>query len=467
MPENCFAVVTVDAANARLQSNVSSAIVSIVKRGERLSIRAISAPDAKNFIWVSVHIPAVNSTAWLRGDLVQITGDCADLGVISTSPSSPAENPAPPDSDILTGDCQGEVITASATVRSGAGISNASRGYINRGTKFIIQDISEPDAQGFRWYEFNFNNAPGWVREDLIKETGDCLDLHSHSDPEPIPQPNPSPIPNPSPTPTPAPQPQPDSSACVAVVGLSQVSVRADATTTSNRIGFGNQNEQFAVQGLTAPQADGFTWVKINFNGQTGYIRSDLVSLSGNCSNFVNDPRLPRPAIGRITQGFRPANNPTHNGIDIGTNAPQELRTPLPAVVERVIYCTKCTDAQPNYYPSDPAIQRQIFNDAGWGFGYGNCVVLRYNLADIPRPAQEQFIRTGANAQSNIYVLYAHLSAISVQSMQNLATNGLIGKTGNTGFSSAHHLHLEVAFGRTWGTATKLHPSILFAVENV
>lgn len=472
MPDNCFANVTVDAANVRVQPVANAAIAAIARRGDRLPVREISAPDSQNMRWVRVSVPANNTTGWVRGDLVQLSGDCAELGATggssggtSPNPSPTPPTPTPSDPIVLPGDCQGEVITASATVRSGPSLTNSIRGFINRGTKFLIVDISEADSQGFRWYEFEFNLAPGWVREDLVRETGDCLDLHTHNEPTPTPVPTPTPTPTPVPTPTPTPGPT-DGSACVAVIGLSQVSVRAQPNTGSQRLGTGSLNEQFAVKGITPAQSDGFTWTQIDFRGQNGFIRSDLVSLQGNCATFINDDRLPRPVSGQITQGFRPAFNPTHSGIDIGTS-PKEVRTTISGVVERAMTCVNCAGTPPNIMTNDPAVVRQIFSDANWGFGYGNHVILRYKFSDIPRSAQEKLLREGATSQSNVYVLFAHFSELKVLVGQNLAANTVLGKTGNTGYSSAEHLHLEVAFGSRWDGAKKVHPSCLFIVENV
>jgi murein DD-endopeptidase MepM/ murein hydrolase activator NlpD len=49
---------------------------------------------------------------------------------------------------------------------------------------------------------------------------------------------------------------------------------------------------------------------------------------------------------------------------------------------------------------------------------------------------------------------------------QQLPANTLIGMTGNTGFSTAEHLHMEVGFGARWGGAVKIHPSLLFNVAS-
>jgi murein DD-endopeptidase MepM/ murein hydrolase activator NlpD len=72
----------------------------------------------------------------------------------------------------------------------------------------------------------------------------------------------------------------------------------------------------------------------------------------------------------------------------------------------------------------------------------------------------------GGGPNSSIFVLYAHLSQVFVTLNQQIPANTLIGMTGNTGFSTAEHLHLEVGFGARWGGAIKIHPSFLFNIAN-
>lgn len=456
MTDNCFAVITVEAANVRVQPRTGTSVVGILNRGDRVPAHELSAPDGQNFRWIRVTVPANSQLGWIREDLAILSGVCAELGALSTTvtpeidPAEAADDSPGVEQDVLMGDCKGEITVLSATVRSGPSLSDSIRGFVMRGTSFVITEISPPDDRGFQWYEFDYLGEPGWVREDLAEETGDCLDLRTHSEPD-------EPAPTPEPTPT----------GCRAGLGLPRASVRAQPTINSPRLGMAEAGEEFAVQGITPPQSDGFTWTQIDFNGQTGFIRSDLVVLRGDCSALTNDVRLPRPVAGSITQGFRPPNNPTHNGVDFGTGGPQELRIAIPAVIDRAHPCTRCTPSQPNLFTNDPAEQRRIFSDAGWGFGYGNHIILRHNFSDLPRPVQEQIIRQGGTENSFLFVLYAHLSRMFVQAGQTVAANTIIGMTGNTGFSTAEHLHLEVAFGRQWGSARKIHPAILFAIQQI
>ena len=48
---------------------------------------------------------------------------------------------------------------------------------------------------------------------------------------------------------------------------------------------------------------------------------------------------------------------------------------------------------------------------------------------------------------NNIHTLYAHLSAIHVQTGESIGRHNIIGLSGNTGNSTMPHLHLEIRDG--------------------
>lgn len=76
---------------------------------------------------------------------------------------------------------------------------------------------------------------------------------------------------------------------------------------------------------------------------------------------------------------------------------------------------------------------------AGYNGGYGNCVMVRYQHED-----------------TDITVLYAHLSSISVRKGMNIKEGAVVGKVGSTGNSTGSHLHIEVMSGGYSSDITKL-----------
>ena len=124
---------------------------------------------------------------------------------------------------------------------------------------------------------------------------------------------------------------------------------------------------------------------------------------------------LIRPAEGRITQGFGPATYRNakysfHNGIDIANAVGTPIRAAASGRVEEVGY------------------------SAG---GYGNYIVLNH----FPKGLG------GANPEKWV-TLYGHLSAVNVKKGDQVTQGQVIGKMGNTGFSTGSHLHFELHKGK-------------------
>lgn len=76
---------------------------------------------------------------------------------------------------------------------------------------------------------------------------------------------------------------------------------------------------------------------------------------------------------------------------------------------------------------------------AGWNGSYGNCVMVRYTSED-----------------TDITVLYAHLSSITTKKGSIVREGSVIGKVGSTGNSTGPHLHIEIMSGGYSSDITKL-----------
>ena len=99
----------------------------------------------------------------------------------------------------------------------------------------------------------------------------------------------------------------------------------------------------------------------------------------------------------RITQGFEPASNPRHKGIDIGGYRGMPI---MASKDGRVIY-------------------------TGHGFhGYGNMVLIEHD--------------------DHLATLYAHLQKIKIRKGANVQAGTLVGLMGKTGHATGVHLHFEV-----------------------
>lgn len=101
-----------------------------------------------------------------------------------------------------------------------------------------------------------------------------------------------------------------------------------------------------------------------------------------------------------------------HEGLDYVPTIDQNAKSVMAGVVEKAQYSSS---------------------------GYGNMVVVLH--------------------PNNIRTIYAHLDSIHVQTGQKVAENDVLGKIGNTGFSTGKHLHYEVSVNNI-----KINPSIITAI---
>lgn len=85
---------------------------------------------------------------------------------------------------------------------------------------------------------------------------------------------------------------------------------------------------------------------------------------------------------------------------------------------------------------------------AGWNGSYGNCVMVRYQ-----------------HDETDITVLYAHLSSISVKKGASIKDGTIIGRVGSTGNSTGPHLHIELIDGGYSGDITKLYYPRIYLKE--
>ena len=108
------------------------------------------------------------------------------------------------------------------------------------------------------------------------------------------------------------------------------------------------------------------------------------------------------PLHGRISSGFGPRNNRTHDGIDI----PAPSGTPIRAAAAGVV-----------------AEARTIR-------GYGNTVIIEHG--------------------NGVRTLYAHCSSLAVKKGEQVESEQVIAYVGNTGYTTSSHLHFGVLVNGTY-----------------
>jgi Peptidase family M23 len=147
-------------------------------------------------------------------------------------------------------------------------------------------------------------------------------------------------------------------------------------------------------------------------------------------------------------RGFNRNQNPgefEHWGWDYGADVGEPmLAGPTGGLVVKTIRCRKCTPDRPSTVSQGLDIgNTSVLQDEGWGFGYGNFVIIRYLNQQLPASTRGRLAARGLG-NHHLYALYGHLNDFFVQPGQQLAGSQPFGSCGNTGNSEASHLHLEL-----------------------
>jgi murein DD-endopeptidase MepM/ murein hydrolase activator NlpD len=130
-----------------------------------------------------------------------------------------------------------------------------------------------------------------------------------------------------------------------------------------------------------------------------------------------------QPVNAPIWQRFRPASNPSHDGVDLGA----ARGTPIRAASAGRVVIVRCDLVGPGSCDHDGSPETL---GCGWNVGIDHV--------------------------GGIYTLYCHMGHRPVVNVGDLVVAGqILGFVGDSGHSSAPHLHFEVHLngGQDWGSA--------------
>lgn len=384
-------------------------------------------------------------------------------------------------------------------VRSGPGTNKdiAFKAAVGTGNLAVLEvqhDNESRDQQGkvYQWFKLQFPNAQGWVRDDLIEIVGDgypfgypplaqptmafLLTREAVTQITPAGQTAGS-------TPTAAPggfqataaarvtnehpavevpahvaftpDEQPDSSTETPIatcMNAPSATLRAGAGTNYGQVdSFLYQDTATILKAAPGEDGKDFMWIKIHYKGKEAWVREDLVRLSGGFGPFgvSAEDAYPSPAPqSRWSRDFDSNGSRIgvkHDGWDhSGDTGAPIIGGPKGGYVVQVAFCQRCgTQGASTLERGYTLGDQRVFNDQGWNFGYGHYVVVRYTHDLLPASTQQALSEKGM-AGAHIFVMYAHLHQMLVETGQTLQPNQQIGTMGNSGNSTGTHLHLEV-----------------------
>lgn len=208
-------------------------------------------------------------------------------------------------------------------------------------------------------------------------------------------------------------------------------------------------------------------WLKVRYKGQEGWVREDLVRLSGgftsfglSCSDKYPSPVPESSWIRGWDIDGSIWNTGVHHGWDhAGKKGAPILAGPEGGVVFQKMLCAKCTSQGFSTLERGLSLyDSRVYSDQGWNFGYGHYIIVGYENSQLPESTQE-YLASEGRAGQHIFVMYAHCQDLLVEAGQDLAPNQQIATLGNSGNSSGAHLHLEVRISET------MNPRAWYAIK--
>ncbi len=213
------------------------------------------------------------------------------------------------------------------------------------------------------------------------------------------------------------------------------------------------QQEGDVSVSLTAPETAGMhrsTWQPYDTAGKPFdyelYAEIEVRPEGGNNAQWL----FASPISGTWGQGQYVFETPVpygdgkHNGVDYVQCANQIVTAGGVGEVYKVFRCAKCQGTSFDGLGLNDQQRREASNNMDYVFGFGNLVIVRYAWADLPESTRQAMTEKGFGGYY-AFAYYAHLTDdVRVVEGQAVSRGTSIGYVGNTGNSTAAHLHLEV-----------------------
>jgi uncharacterized protein YraI len=227
-------------------------------------VRVTGRSDEEND-WLQIEYN--NGTGWVAYFTVTVLSSIDNLPIVDTTNARPA-TAVPPVVSENSLQAPGDLFVTAfrrVNVRSGPGLAYALLGTLDPGR---TADITGRAADN-QWLQISFGDQTGWVAYFVVAVTG-SLDLVAVID---------TPVENQA-TPEPTVSPQ--------IVARYNINLRAEPILDSQLIAvipFGT---------TLTPEArlnDGDLWLRVTYNGQTGWLLNSLVKVSGSLDSLPIEPQ--------------------------------------------------------------------------------------------------------------------------------------------------------------------------------
>jgi murein DD-endopeptidase MepM/ murein hydrolase activator NlpD len=194
---------------------------------------------------------------------------------------------------------------------------------------------------------------------------------------------------------------------------------------------------------------NGFYWYQL---GENEFVRQDVVIYYADAPVPLPSSKWAAPTTGYKIMSHHGEGG--HKGVDLATGG---LRPPVSigpngGTVVKTFLCTICKPEGDGAW---------TLNVPAYGGGFGTYAIVRYNRSSLPEAAQP-------HVKEHVFVIYAHLSALSVIQGNIYPAGHILGYIGSTGNSTGNHLHLEVRTSdnpnENFYSAALVDPNLIFAL---
>lgn len=182
---------------------------------------------------------------------------------------------------------EGKVTTASAKIRKDASTSSDAVGSASLGETYeILNEVTGSD--GYVWYQIEYEEDKlGYIRSDLMQKSGSTTTTPSSTVASEV----------------------TDVQPVNCTVTADSVNIRSNASTSGNVVTQVREGVVMTINGQAA-DSTGKTWYRVTFTSDsgdvTGYVREDMVSVSGEILPVVEEPDVQEPTEPDVQEPTEP-----------------------------------------------------------------------------------------------------------------------------------------------------------------
>lgn len=157
--------ITADSVKIRSSADASSTVVGSTEKGKTVSVMA-KTTDVNGTTWYQVYVDE-NTTGYIRGDLIEVSGSVSDIKSSSNSDSDTSKNTT---STVTASSGTGMVTPPSTNIRNAAVTGDVVCTLQSGAMVTITGETTGSDSK--KWYQVSFikdsRNYTGFIRADLV-----------------------------------------------------------------------------------------------------------------------------------------------------------------------------------------------------------------------------------------------------------------------------------------------------------